>query len=143
MLYLLFVTGISQGSTYFSMTVFVVSLASNDSSIVPSTQFLFSALYSKPEQTSSEYSSSVAVLLFKHNRPHCSDELTFKRNNVPLQNTRRIINQSKCLHKIHNSLERENFSPIKCYIRILDKNCPPFAINSNLKILCVVLVSLD
>ena len=107
MLYLLFVTGISQGSTYFSMTVFVVSLASNDSSIVPSTQFLFSALYSKPEQTSSEYSSSVAVLLFKHNRPHCSDELTFKRNNVPLQNTRRIINQSKCLHKIHISLERE------------------------------------
>ena len=106
-LYLLFVTGISQGSTYFSMTVFVVSLASNDSSIVPSTQFLFSALYSKPEQTSSEYSSSVAVLLFKHNRPHCSDELTFKRNNVPLQNTRRIINQSKCLHKIHNSLERK------------------------------------
>ena len=58
------VTGSSHGSTYLCITFFVVWLLDNVRLVFPNLHVLVAELYSYPEQTSSEYHSEVAELLF-------------------------------------------------------------------------------
>ena len=77
---LLLDAGTSHGSTNLTIT-FLVSGGSEgvaDVSVFPSLQLLVDASYSYPAQTSSEYNSSVFVLLFMQYIAHCSADVIYK-----------------------------------------------------------------